>query len=88
MRLVRVIICVLMMSSIATHAFSQQDTDLEKYIKQEVKQLKKDGWKVPIGGLPIEEQLRKPIKLQREIVTGTSVWGFSNNADIPIRMSS
>lgn len=65
MRLTK-IVCVMLMSTITTFAFSQQDKELEKYIKQEVKQLKKDGWKVPIGGLPIEEQLRKAIKLQRE----------------------
>ena len=45
MRLTK-IVCVMLMSTITTFAFSQQDKELEKYIKQEVKQLKKDGWKV------------------------------------------
>lgn len=56
----------MLMSIITTYAFSQQDKDLDKTIKQEAKRLKKEGWMVAIGSPFIEEQLQKAIKLQRE----------------------
>jgi len=57
--LVTVMICFLVMP--LCHAQSQQDTDdyIARLVESEAKQLKKDGWKVAPGIVPIETQLKE-----------------------------
>lgn len=65
MRLTSGFLCIMLLSIFATFAYAQ-DKEMEKSLKQEVKRLKKEGWQVAIGSLPLEDQLRKAIKMQRE----------------------
>ncbi len=65
MKLTRVIMYVMLLSMISSFV-AAQDKKLEKEVKDRVKELKKEGWKAPSAGLPMEDQVRKSFKLQRE----------------------
>lgn len=71
MRLTRIIMAILLVSLSAGNVFAQltaeQKSEAEKAAKQEVKRLTKEGWKVPVGGLPMEMQLTKSYQYQMDI---------------------
>ena len=66
MRLIRIMMAVVLLGITTSTVYAQSDKDLAKQAKKEAKQLKKEGWKVPVGGLPMEQQLLKAYKLQAE----------------------
>lgn len=66
MRLIKIMMAVVLLGIATSTVYAQSDKDLAKQAKKEAKQLKKEGWKVPVGGLPMEQQLLKAYKLQVE----------------------
>lgn len=53
--------------SICAQYTAQQEKQITKEAKKEAKKLKKEGWGVPAGNLPLEGQLVQAYKLQAEV---------------------
>ena len=66
MKLIKILMAVVLLSFTTSMVYAQSDKDLANQAKKEAKQLQKEGWKVPVGGLPMEQQLLKAYKLQAE----------------------
>ena len=53
--------------SVCAQYTAQQEKQFAKDAKKEAKRLKKEGWGVPAGNLPLERQLSLAYKLQAEV---------------------
>lgn len=53
--------------SVCAQYTAQQEKQISKEAKKEAKKLKKEGWGVPAGNLPLERQLSLAYKLQAEV---------------------
>lgn len=71
MRLLKTIMSVMLLSITPFHMYAQftaqQEKQIAKEAKKEAKRLKKEGWSVPAGNLPLEMQLAQAYKLQAEV---------------------
>lgn len=68
MRLKRFIVLVTLIGLVGAPASAQlSEKQIAKEAKKEAKRLKKDGWMVPAGNLPLESQLTQAYKLQAEV---------------------
>lgn len=61
-----ILYCFLPVSVCAQYT-AQQEKQIAKDAKKEAKKLKKEGWGVPAGNLPLESQLFQAYKLQAEV---------------------
>ena len=66
MKLIKILMAVVLLGITTSTVYAQSDKELAKQAKKEAKQLQKEGWRVPVGGLPMEQQLLKAYKLQAE----------------------
>ena len=71
MRQLKFIMVVILFSiipvSVCAQTTTQQEKQIAKEAKKEAKRLKKEGWSVPAGNLPLEMQLAQAYKLQAEV---------------------
>ena len=68
MRLKRFIVLVTLIGLVGAPASAQlSEKQIAKEAKKEAKRLKKDGWMVPAGNLPLGSQLVQAYKLQAEV---------------------